>query len=114
MNNDSRFKPGFTLVEVMMSLIIFSLTMFFAIQFFKMIHSRELVKDDTAVQCAINAMEEAITEKDHTPFLKEMHDKWRIETRMFENDGLLKIEVDVYPVRGQSPVYRLSTWRIAE
>lgn len=112
--NKKRFQPGFTLVEVLMSLILFSLMFFFTIQFFKMAYSHDLIKDDIPVRLAINEMNEVISKKDFQPDVCKDVRHWRIKSSTKINDNLVFIKVEIFTPRGNKSVYHLETYRVID
>jgi len=107
-----QFQSGFTLIEVLLALIVFSLSFFFTTQFFKMIYSNELLKDDRVVRLAINEMESVISQKDFQPLTLKNTGKWKIETRTEIDNGFVMIEVNIFSSNSNSRVYQLKTYRI--
>ena len=108
---NNKVHQGYTIVEVLTALVLFSLCIIITTSFFQLIQSSTLVKSDEVYQLAVNKMEKLLSEKLIPNSSTETVDRWIINSKIIEDNGLFNISVKVLKTKNQRLLYCLTTYK---
>jgi prepilin-type N-terminal cleavage/methylation domain-containing protein len=105
-------EDGYTIIEILVSLVLLSILILFTTNIFSLVTSRELRDSKyAAIELAKKEMHETTTTKRYENFTKEIEKKYILKQKIAKRENLIYISVSISKKQSGSLVYELQAIR---
>jgi prepilin-type N-terminal cleavage/methylation domain-containing protein len=108
-------EDGYTIIEILVSLVLLSILILFTTNIFSLVTSRELRDSKyAAIELAKKEMHETTTTKRYENFTKEIEKKYILKQKIEIRDNLVYISISIYKRKSNKIIYELQAIRPIE